>query len=205
MKAESVVFGISGMFFGLMIGWILGSQDQSGRGPSSGPTAQAQPAESAPAQAPRAAVLDENKVQALRSIAEKDPKNIPARVQLGNLYFDSERYDQAIKWYDEALKLNPKDPDVSTDLGIAYYYSNQPDRALAQFEESLEANPKHTKTMLNVGIVKAFGKQDLPGAVAVWQKLLELAPSSPEGQAERRALETLKAAHPDVGKPPGGA
>jgi len=203
MKAESVVFGIAGMFFGLIVGWILGAQDQSGRPPVAPPVAEGQPQTESAGSAPR--VLDENKVQALRSIVEKDPKNVQARVELGNLYFDAERYDQAIKWYEDTLKLNPRDPDVSTDLGISYYYSNQPDRALAQFEESLKANPKHTKTMLNIGIVRAFGKQDLPGAIAIWQKLLELAPSSPEGEAARRALDSLKAAHPDVGKTPGGA
>lgn len=202
MKAESVVFGIAGMFFGLIVGWILGAQDQSSRTLVPSPAAQGQPpAESG--SAPRAAVLDENKAQALRSIADKDPKNVGARVQLGNLYFDAERYDQAIKWYADALKLNPRDPDVSTDLGISYYYSNQPDRALAQFEESLKIDPKHTKTMLNMGIVRAFGKQDLQGAMAIWQKLLELAPASPEGEAAKRALDSLKAAHPDVSKSPG--
>lgn len=206
MKAESVVVGIAGIFFGLIVGWMLGAQDQSSRPSAPPPAAQSQPAagsSSASSSGPRAAVLDENKVQALRSIADKDPKNGEARVQLGNLYFDAERYDQAIKWYEDALKLSPRDPDLSTDLGISYYYSNQPDRALAQFEASLTFNPKHTKTMLNMGIVRAFGKQDLPGAIAIWQKLLELAPTSPEGEAAKRALDSLKAAHPDVSKSPG--
>ncbi|MBI1876067.1 MAG: tetratricopeptide repeat protein [Acidobacteria bacterium] len=201
MKAESVVFGIAGMFVGLIVGWILGAQDQGARPAPA--AAEGQPAAVSSSSAPRAAVLDENKAQALRSIAAKDPKNVEARVQLGNLYFDAERYGQAIKWYEEALKVSPRDPDVSTDLGISYYYSNQPDRALAQFEESLTFNPKHTKTMLNMGIVRAFGKQDLQGAIAIWQKLLELAPTSPEGEAAKRALDSLKAAHPDVSKSPG--
>ena len=120
------------------------------------------------------------------------------REQLGNLYFDAEKYDLAIKWYQEALKLDPTNPDVSTDLGVSYYYSNQPDRALAQFTRSLEIEPKHTKTMLNQGIVLAFGKQDLDGASKAWQRVVELAPNTPEGQAARRALESMKSAHPDL-------
>ena len=88
--------------------------------------------------------------------------------------------------------------NVSTDLGVCYYSTNQPDRALAQFDRSLAIDPKHTKTILNVGIVRAWGKQDLTGAADAWQKVISLAPDSPEARAARQALESMKAAHPGV-------
>ena len=91
---------------------------------------------------------------------------------------------------------------MSTDLGVSYYYTNRPDLALAQFRRSLEMDPRHTKTMLNEGIVLAFGKQDLDGAARSWQRVVELAPESPEGQAARRALESMKSAHPNLGTSP---
>ena len=90
---------------------------------------------------------------------------------------------------------------MSTDLGVSYYYTNQPDKALAQFDQSLKINPNHTKTILNVGIVKAFGKQDLAGAEVAWQQVLKLSPDSPEGQAAKRALDSLRSAHPPTGSP----
>ena len=31
----------------------------------------------------------------------------PSRVELGNLYMDAERWDEAIRWYREALGVNP--------------------------------------------------------------------------------------------------
>jgi cytochrome c-type biogenesis protein CcmH/NrfG len=120
-------------------------------------------------------------------------------VQLGNLYFDAERYTDAVQWYEDALRLQPKDANVSTDLGVAYYYTNEPDKAIAQFEKSLAIDPAHTKTMLNMGIVKAFGKQDLAGASAAWQQVIATAPNSPEAQAARKALEGLQQAHPGGG------
>jgi len=125
-------------------------------------------------------------------------------VQLGNLYFDAARYAEAITWYTDALKLAPEDVNVSTDLGVSYYYTDQPDRALEQFARSLEIDPNHTKTFLNLGIVRAFGKQDLEGAEEAWTRVIELAPDSTEGQAARRALESLRTAHPpSAGGPPG--
>ena len=190
MKSESIAFAVAGLMFGLIAGWIIGSQQTTLRQP---PQA-ARQAEQAPAAT--APVLDEAKVRAFRSVAEREPANAGPRVQLGNLYFDAERYDDAIRWYTEALKLTPKDVDVSTDLGVSYYYTNQPDRALAQLERSLELDPRHAKTILNVGIVKAFGKQDLEGAEQAWEQVIAIAPGSAEGQAAKRALDSLRSAHP---------
>jgi cytochrome c-type biogenesis protein CcmH/NrfG len=201
MKAESIVFAIAGSLFGLIVGWILGSQQtsSSSRAAMAPPVqASAPPPSAAPQETPP---LDESRAQAMRTTAEQNPTDSKSRVELGNMYFDAERYNDAIAWYEEALKINPSDPDVSTDLGVAYYYTNQPDKAVAQFERSLEIDPKHTKTLLNMGIVKAFGKQDLAGATAAWEKVVALAPDSPEGQAARKALDGMRNAH---SAPPGG-
>jgi tetratricopeptide (TPR) repeat protein len=203
MKSDAIAFGIAGVLFGLIAGWIIGSQQAMVRpAPASAPQAAAAPAGGA-APSTRAAVLDETKVTALKTVAERETSNARPRVELGNLYFDAERYDDAIKWYGDAVALSPNDVNVSTDLGVCYYYSNQPDKALAQFAHSLSIDPKHAKTLLNLGIVKAFGKQDLDGATQAWQQVIAIAPESPEGQAAKRALDSLQAAHPQTAKKPG--
>ena len=201
MKSDAIAFGIAGVLFGLIAGWIIGSQ-QAGARPAvaAAPVAQ-QPA--AGGSTARAAVLDETQVKALKTVADREASNATPRVQLGNLYFDAERYDDAIKWYGDALKLSPKDVNVSTDLGVSYYYANQPDKALQQFDQSLKLDPKHAKTLLNVGIVKAFGKQDLDGAGEAWKQVIAIAPDGPEGQAAKRALDSLTSAHAGVAKKPG--
>jgi tetratricopeptide (TPR) repeat protein len=204
MKSESIAFGVAGIAFGLIAGWVIGTQQATTRGTVA--TAEPPPAAApaAPGQAP--VTLDRAKVQALTSLAEREPANPTPRVDLGNLYFDAEQYDNAIKWYAEAVKLAPKDVNLSTDLGVSYYYTNQPDKALEQFQHSLSIDPKHTKTLLNVGIVRAFGKQDLQGAAEAWQQVLDIAPDSPEGQAAKRALDGLRSAHPGMnpnGQKPG--
>src|SRR5678815_5135097 len=123
MKSDAVAFGIAGVLFGLIAGWIIGSQQAVARPPAASAAAQQAPA-SATGATSRAAVLDETQVNALKTVAEREASNATPRVQLGNLYFDAERYDEAIKWYGDAIKLSPKDVDVSTDLGVSYYYSN---------------------------------------------------------------------------------
>jgi cytochrome c-type biogenesis protein CcmH/NrfG len=196
MRADAIVFGIAGALFGLIVGWVLGSQQTARIARTDAPVAQAAPAQQQPPQ-PQAVPLDAARVKALESTAAGNPQDVASRVQLGNMHFDAEQYPAAITWYEAALKLNPSDANVSTDLGVAYYYTNQPDRALTQFDHSLSIDPRHIKTLLNVGIVRAFGKQDLAGAGRAWQQVVDLSPDSPEGQAAKKGLEGIKSAHPD--------
>lgn len=198
MHRESIVMGVAGVFLGLLVGWILGSQ-QGGPGPAAAPPA-AQAAPAAPGASGAAAPLDEKRATELRAEALKNTASAAPRVQLGNLYFDAEQYAEAARWYEEALKLDPKDPNVSTDLGIAYYYQNQPDRALQQFDQSLKIDPAHSKTLLNIGVVRAWGKQDLDGAARAWEKVIEVAPNSEEAKRAKQGLDGIRSAHPEAGK-----
>jgi tetratricopeptide (TPR) repeat protein len=204
MKLESVVYALSGVFFGLIVGWIIGGQQaqvapraravqQESAAPQAAPAA-------ADANTPAPAILDQTKVQALEAVAQRDPKNAVARTQLGDLYYDSGKYPEAIKWYQESLSLNPKDVNVSTDLGVSYYYNKETDRAIQQLQHSLELDPAHPKTLLNLGVVRAFGNRDLKGATEVWQKLVQVAPQSPEGQQAKQALDSLSSAHGNIGQ-----
>lgn len=197
MKSDAMAFGIAGIAFGLIAGWIIGTQQATVRTPAAArPAAAAAPVADAE---PRAALLDGTKVNALKAVAEREATNPKPRVELANLYFDAEQFDGAIKWYEAALKLDPNDVNVSTDLGVSYYYTNNPDKALEQFDRSLKIDPRHAKTLLNIGIVKAFARQDLEGASKAWQQVIQLEPNSPEGQAAKRALDTFKSSHPAIG------
>lgn len=201
MRSDSIVFAIAGMCFGIILGWVIGTQQARRTTP---PVQLQQAAAPAPAATPDAGAgagtrpppppLDEGKVQSLLTIIKSDPKNAGAHVQLANAYFDAERYTDAIKWYEDSLKLDPKNPDTSTDLGVSYYYTGRTDEALKQFDYSLKLNPKHAKTLFNQGIVLAFGKRDLQGATSAWEKVVQLAPGTPEAQAAQQGLQGIAAA-----------
>jgi tetratricopeptide (TPR) repeat protein len=193
MNRESVVFAISGTMFGLLVGWILGTQQ------AATPAVAAAPAGQQSAQLPATPApppLDVQRAAALERQANDEPANASVRVELGNLYFDAERFDLAISWYEAAMKLDPKNVNASTDLAVSYYSANQIDRALAQFDVSLKIDASHTKTLLNQGIVRAFGKQDLEGASQSWDRLVAIAPNSPEAIRAKEALAAIKTAHP---------
>jgi cytochrome c-type biogenesis protein CcmH/NrfG len=212
MSREAVLFGVAGAFFGLLVGWMLGGQAARRLPVTAGMQAAAQPAESGqpgsgqpgsgqqggqPVQA-KPATLDQQRVQVLSRRAEENPRDAAVRAELGNVYFDAEKFDEAIKWYQASLAIQPENADVSTDLGLSYYYINETEKALEQFARSLEIDPRHTKTMLNIGVVKAFGQQDLSGAARAWQQVVDLAPQSPEGRAAKQMIDTLRTSHPEA-------
>jgi tetratricopeptide (TPR) repeat protein len=198
VSRDSLIFGIAGVFFGLLVGWIVGSQQGSAQRTAAPPVA----APAATSGQSSATPLDESRAATLAKDAERNPRDIAVRLELGNLYFDAERFEDAARWYEQALGIEPRNVNASTDLGISYYYMNQPDRALQQFDRSLSIDPRHTKTLLNVGIVRAFAKDDLQGAAQAWQQVVDYAPDSPEGKRAKQALESLRNAHPNV---PGGS
>ena len=197
MPRESVIFGIAGVFFGVLVGWIIGSQ-QAGPArqipavPADAPQTQSQQTRTPPP-------LDEARVAQLKAALEKSPGNAAPRVELANLYFDHERFVDAAHWYEEALKLEPRSVNVSTGPGHRVLL-HEPARRRAEAVRAIaDDRAGHTKTLLNVGIVRAFGKQDLDGAAKAWERVIELAPSSPEAGTARQALASLRSGHPDTG------
>jgi Tfp pilus assembly protein PilF len=173
MRKDAILFGIAGVFFGVLVGWIIGAQQAPAV--ATPPGTQSVPAQSAAGSSQQGPPpFDESRASQLKSTADRNPSDPETRVQLGNLYFDAERYDEAARWYEAALKVDPK----------------------------------HSKTLLNIGIVRAFGKQDLDGAEKAWQRVIDLAPDSPEAAVAKKGLDGLRAAHGQggstpVGKPPG--
>jgi tetratricopeptide (TPR) repeat protein len=190
VKRDAWIFGVSGAVFGVLVGWIIGTQRGAGPLPPSPPQAVQQ----APA-SQNAVTLDTARAAELEREATARPTDAAVRTELANLYFDARRFDLAIPWYQAALKLEPKNVNVSTDLAVSFYSVNDLDKALSQIDHSLLIDPRHVKTLLNQGIIRAFGKNDLAGAAESWQKVVAIAPNSPEARIAREGLEGIKSRH----------
>lgn len=108
---------------------------------------------------------------------KSDPTNTGLLVELGNIYYDSKQYPNAIDYYKRALVLQPDNTSVRTDLATAIWYTGDADNSIAEFNKSLTYEPTKPDTLFNLGVVKWQGKHDGPGAIAVWQKLLQANPN----------------------------
>ncbi len=110
-------------------------------------------------------------------------KSTPGDAQLlykiGNVYYDSQQFPEAVKYYGEAAKANPNALDVRTDLATAYYYAGDTETSLKEFDSLLKLDPKYANALFNQGMIRWQGKMDIQGAVASWKKLLETNPDYP--------------------------
>ena len=131
--------------------------------------------------------MADTQAQPLLKQLESDPKNTTLLYQVGNLYYDAQQYPEAVKYYEQSLKVDPNATDVRTDMATAYHLMGQPDRAIQEYDAVLKIDGKHANALFNEGMVKWQDKMDLKGAVASWKRLLEAHPD----YAQRDKVESL--------------
>jgi cytochrome c-type biogenesis protein CcmH/NrfG len=164
--------------------------------PQMAPPGAPAPALPAPTPPARDSVEVASQIQTLKEIVKKDPKNLPAWVELGNLYFDSDRPKEAIDAYSRYLAAKPDNPDVRTDMGIMYRKLGQFDKALEEFKKAAQTDPKHVNSRYNIGLVLLHDKQDMKGAINAWEEYLKVDPNSERAQRIRAQIEKMKAMQP---------
>jgi cytochrome c-type biogenesis protein CcmH/NrfG len=200
MRRDTLAFTIAGVVFGFVLGYMAASWDAmprpapvaiapagTGAAPAGGAAA-APPSLAAPAHAP----IDPDEVKALESLAQRQPGDAAVRTELGNLYMDHERWDEAIRWYREALGIDPANPDVRTDMGACFVHSGRPEQGLAEFEAVLKAKPDHRNALFNRGVALVNMGRSAEAADA-WQALLARYPDDPQLQRLRGRIDELRA------------
>lgn len=192
MSREPMAYGVAGVIFGFVLGYMAANTGGVRPAASAAPFPAAASGGSAAAPARPAPVLDPNEVRALESLAARDAKNAEARVELGNLLMDHERFEDAVRWYQEALAIDPSNSDVRVDMGACFVSLHRPEEAIAAFEEALKRTPGHKKALFNKGI--ALMEAGRPKeAVALWEDLLKRYPDDPQLQGLRGQVAQVKA------------
>jgi len=117
-----------------------------------------------------------------------NPNDATTLNQLGILYRATHQFKEAEGYFEKSLEIDPKNADVRTDLASCLYYTGDADGALAQLNKALTYDPKHAGALMNIGIIKWKAKNDVPGAVAAWEKLLKLNPDFKQKDAVQRMI-----------------
>ena len=124
----------------------------------------------------------------------QDPDNLAAVIALGNAYYDSGRWKEAVTYYSRALSMDPRNANIRTDMGTAYRNMGLHKRALAEYQKALEHDPDHQNARYNMGVVYAYDMQNYPVAIRIWEDLLRTSPNHPRSEQMRSSIMTFKKA-----------
>lgn len=83
----------------------------------------------------------------------KNPSNWAVRVNLGGVYADRGRIDEAIANMELAIELWPSAPEPYNALGAMWEQQGEFERAEALFREALRIEPRYYEAHTNVGLV----------------------------------------------------
>ena len=125
------------------------------------------------------------KILELKKWITNNPNDFEAFKQLGNLYFDSNQFEEAIKAYQKYLVQEPNNPSVLTDIGVMYRRAGNPNKAVESFNQAIKTDPKFETARFNKGIVFMHDLNDIDSAIKAWERLVEINPLAlaPNGES----------------------
>ena len=97
--------------------------------------------------------------------ASRNPGCYLAHINLGRLYFQQGRLDEAIAQDQKALDIRPDSAEIHNDLGLALMQRGRAGEAIAHYQKALAIRPVLTEARVNWGNALAQEGR-LDGAVA---------------------------------------
>ncbi len=126
----------------------------------------------------------------LKARVAKNPRDIAALVELGNLYFDASKFDGAVGYYKRALALDPTNPDVRNDEAAALHSGGHDLEAEREIARVLAERPDFPQALFNRAIVlRSMGRRS--DSVVAYRQFLRAAPADPHAADARAAIKEL--------------
>lgn len=127
-----------------------------------------------PLPAPGTSATDPSQaIEHLNARLAENPNDFNALSTLGDLYFQTSQYMEAIQVYDRALAVNPSSADCMNDKGLALFYTGDLQAAIESFEQANAAEPEYVNAWLSKGYV-LFASGRYQEAIEPLNKVKEL-------------------------------
>jgi tetratricopeptide (TPR) repeat protein len=115
-----------------------------------------------------------------KDCVKKSPQKERVHHNLGFVYYEMERLDDAEKEFEQALRLNPRYALSLYNLGLVYYRKGSMDEAIRYYQKAIGLDSKSPDFFYNLGIAY-YQKGLYEKAIQVYQKVLELNPDYENG------------------------
>ncbi len=193
MNRENLLFAIIGVLLGFIAGFMLSnSMNQRLATPATSARTQNLPpdhptvGDSAPA--PGQMQAD---VQAALSKARSEPNNIDAQMKAAELYYQIQRYDQAIEYLLKANQIQPDNYETIADLGMVNMDAGHFEAAERWWKAALVKKPDDLRVLDGLCFTQ-LQKGDAKSAEDTMNKLAKADPSNQDLQHFRDQLAQLK-------------
>jgi tetratricopeptide (TPR) repeat protein len=107
--------------------------------------------------------------------------------KIGIAHHQQMQLDQARRFYERAIKMNPKYSEAINNLGTVHYAKKSYRRAVNQYKKALKVNPNSASILSNLGTAH-FARKKYKDALEAYQKALELDPEVFEHRSTQGVL-----------------
>ena len=195
MSRENILFAIIGLLLGFIVGFMFASS-MAQKAAMQPATAGALPADHPPVtgqgqNAPNPQAM-QAQVQATIEKARNEPQNFDAQVQAADLYYQIQRFDQAIEYLLKANTLKPTDYKTVVLLGMVNLDAQHYDQAEKWYRAAMKM--KSDDVMVLAGLAATtLQKGDAKAAEDAIAQLEKVDPNSEDLPQFRDKLASLKA------------
>jgi tetratricopeptide (TPR) repeat protein len=194
MNRENLLFAIIGLLLGFIVGFMFASSmSQKVAQTQAASAAQGLPADHPSIggqNAPDPAAMREQ-VTAQIAKARNEPQNFDAQVQAANLFWQIQRYDQAIEFLLKANSLKPTDYETVANLGLVNLDANHFDQAEKWYRVAVKMKPDDERVVAGLAAA-TLGQGDAKAAEAAIAQLEKLNPNAEDLPQFKEKLANLK-------------
>jgi tetratricopeptide (TPR) repeat protein len=195
MSRENLLFGIIGILLGFIVGFMFASSmSQKTQQAQLASAGQSMPADHPPVDGQNPSSNPEDVRAQVTSSLEKarsEPKNFEAQLKAAELYYQIQRYDQAIEFLLKANQLNPTDYRTVVILGMVNLDAGHFDVAEKWYRAAMKM--KDDDIMVAAGLAEAtLQKGDAKGAEEAIAKVEKIDPNNQDLTRFREKLASLK-------------
>lgn len=143
-------------------------------------------------QAEQANESDRRIEECYRECLKIDPKFSSALVNLGTLYFNRGRHDEAEQCYRQAVENDPRYALAHFNLANLHDERGEVEVALEHYLKALEINADYGDAHYNIALLYQ-GRSEYLQALTHWRKYLKLDPGSSWATIARREMTRIRA------------
>ena len=185
MNKENSLFAAVGLLLGLIVGFMGANYMNRNAAPvgaldANNPLAGLPPDHPAVQQG-QLSQQAMQEIQAATEKAEAEPQNFDAQLKAGELSYQLQRYDDAIKYLVKANELQPDNYSVIVNLGNANFDATKFTEAEKWYAKALEQKADDVNVRTDMGLTFIFREPpDYDRAVEEFIKALEVKPDHPQ-------------------------